>query len=66
MNRMKTFNLVYKIKIKNVKKRHGGSSVNGICFNKIKFLKLLPSYKSVHPLQRNKLNTGMLVELTPC
>jgi len=50
---MKNFNLVYKIKKeKNCEKRFGGSSVNGICFNKIKFLKLLPSCKSVHPLQR--------------
>jgi len=35
------------------KKRSGGSSVNDICLNKIKFLKLLPSFKSVNPLQRS-------------
>jgi len=57
MNRMKNFNLVYKIeKEKNCEKQCGGSSVNGICFNKIKCLKLLPSCKSVHPLQRSYLN----------
>jgi len=41
----------------------GGSSVNGICFNKIKFLKLLPSCKSVNPLQRSylKLNKPVIV-----
>ena len=56
MNRMKKFNIVYKIKIKNnCEKRCDGSSVNGICFNKIIFLKLLPSCKSVHPLQRSYL-----------
>jgi len=27
---------------KKCEKRCGGSSINGICFNKIKFLKLLP------------------------
>ena len=53
---MKHFNLVYKIrKEKNFEKRCGGSSVNGICFNKIKFAKLLPSCKYVHPLQRSYL-----------
>ena len=53
---MKNFNLVYKIKNeKNCEKRCDGSSVNGICFNKIKFLNLLPSCKSVHPLQRFNL-----------
>jgi len=52
MNIMKIFNLLYKIK-KHCEKRCGGSSVNGICFNKIKFLKFLPSCKSVHPLQRS-------------
>jgi len=38
MNRMKKFNIVYKIKknYKNCEKQPGGSSVNGICFNKIK------------------------------
>ena len=59
MNKMKIFNLVYKIKKiknnKNCEKRSGGSSVNDICFNKIKFLKLLPSWKSVNPLQRSYL-----------
>ena len=41
MNRMKKINLVYKIKKrKYCEKRCGGSSVNGICFNKIKLLKL--------------------------
>jgi len=36
MNRMKDFNLVYIVKKeKNCEKRCGGSSVNGICFNKI-------------------------------
>ena len=53
---MKHFNLVYKIKKeKKTVKRCSGSSVNGICFNKIKFLKPLPSCKSVHPLQRSYL-----------
>ena len=50
---MKNFNLVYKIKKEKTEKRSGGSSVNDICFNKIKFLKLLPSCKSVNPLQRS-------------
>jgi len=37
MNRMKKFNLVYKIKKeKNLEKRCGGSSVNGIYFIKNK------------------------------
>ena len=58
---MNNFNLVYKIKKeKNCEKRSGGSSVNGICFNKIKFLKLLPSYKSVNPLQRSYLKATVL------
>jgi len=39
----------------NCEKRSGGLSVNDIFFNKIKFLKLLPSCKSVHPLQRSYL-----------
>jgi len=52
---MKIFNLVYKTKKEKTEKRCGGLSVNGICFNKIKFLKLLPSCKSVHPLQRSYL-----------
>jgi len=56
MNRMKNFNIVYKIKNeKDCEKRCGGSSINGICFIKIKFLKLLPNCKSVHPLQRSYL-----------
>jgi len=54
---MKIFNLVYKIKKRNnCEKQSGGSSVKDICFNKIKFLKLLPSCKSVNPLQRSYLN----------
>ena len=58
---MKNFNLVYKIKkSKKCEKRSGGSSVNDTCFNKIKFLKLLPSCKSVNPLQRSYLNGGHL------
>jgi len=37
MNRMKNFNVVYKIKKeKNCKKRCGGLSANGVCFNKNK------------------------------
>ena len=60
MYRMKNFNLVYKIKKNNYEKRCGGSSVNGICFNKIKFLKLLPSCKYVHPLQRSYLKCPLL------
>jgi len=53
---MKIFNFVYKIKTeKNCEKWSGGSSVNDICFNKVKFLKLLPSCKSVNPLQRSYL-----------
>ena len=57
MNKTKIVNLVHKIKKeKNCEKWCGGSSVNGICFNKIKFLKLLPSCKSVHSLQRSYLN----------
>ena len=56
MNTIKNVNLVYKIKKrKSCEKRCGGSSVNGISFNK-KFLKLIPSCKSVHPLQRSYLN----------
>jgi len=55
MNRMKNLNLVFKIKKEKTEMQCGGSSVNGICFNKIKFLKLLPSCKSVHPLQRSYL-----------
>jgi len=57
MNRLENFNLVYNIKKekKNCEKRCGGSSVNGTCFNIITFLKLLPSCKSVHPLQRSYL-----------
>ena len=51
------FNLVYKSKKKqqnnNCEKRCCGSFVNGICFNKKKFLKLLPSCKSVHALQKS-------------
>ena len=43
---IKNFNLVFKIREEtNCEKRCGGSSVNGICFNEIKFLKLLPSCK---------------------
>ena len=42
--------------------RSGGSSVNDIYFNKIKFLKLLPSCKSVNPLQRSYLKTTQLQE----
>jgi len=58
MNRMKIFNLVYKIKKeKNGEKRCGRSSVIGICFNKIKLLKLLPSCKYVHPLQRSYIES---------
>ena len=60
MNRKNNLNLVYKIKKerkKNCKKRSGGSNVNDICFNKIKFLKLVPSSKSVHSLQRSYLKT---------
>jgi len=52
---MKIFNLVYTIKKENCEKRSGGSSVNDVFFNKIKFLKLLPSYKFVNPLQRSYL-----------
>jgi len=39
MNKMKKINLVYKLnqKRKNCEQRCGGSSVNGICFNKINF-----------------------------
>jgi len=40
-------------KERNCEKRSGGSTVNDICFNKIMFLKLLPSCKSVNPLQRS-------------
>ena len=55
---MKHFNLVYKIrKEKNFEKRCGGSSVNGICFNKIKFLKPFPSCKSVQSLQWSYLKS---------
>jgi len=39
--------------------RSVGSSVNDICFNKIKLLKLLPSCKSVNLIQRSYLNTLM-------
>ena len=35
MNRIKNFNLVYKIKKKNCEKWSGVLSVNDICFNKI-------------------------------
>ena len=50
---MKKFNLVYNIQNeKKCEKWSGGSSVYDIFFNKIKFLKLLPSCKSVNPLQR--------------
>ena len=50
---MKHFNIVSKIKTeKNCEKRSGRSSVNDICFNKIKFLKHLPSCKTVNPFQR--------------
>ena len=49
--------LFIKSKKKNCEKRSGRSSVNDICFNKIKFLKLLPKCKSVNPLQRSYLNT---------
>ena len=52
---MKIFNLVCKIKKEKTEKRSGESSVNYICFNKIKFLKLLPSCKSLDPLQRSYL-----------
>ena len=59
---MKFFNLVYKIKKeKNCEKRSGGLSVNDICFNIIKFLKLLPSCKSVNPLQRSYLKYFVFV-----
>ena len=61
MNRIKKKTSILFIKSKkekNCEKRCGGSSVNGICFNKIKFLKLLPSCKSVHPLQRSYLKLG--------
>jgi len=44
------------LKRKNCEKRSGGSSVNDICFNKIMFLKLLPSCKDVNPLQMSYLN----------
>ena len=58
MNRIKKSILFIKYK-KNCEKRCGGSSVNGICFNKIKLLKLLPSCKSVHPLcYGHKSSTG--------
>jgi len=36
--------------------KNSGSSLNGIYLNKIKFLKLLPSCKSVHPLRIYYLN----------
>jgi len=54
LNRMKNI-LFLKSKKKKTEKRCGTSSVNGICFNKIKYLKLLPSCKFVHPLQRSYL-----------
>jgi len=58
MNRMKNVNLVYEIKKeKNCEKQSAGSSLNDKCFNKIKFLNLLPSCKSVNPLQRSYLYT---------
>ena len=62
---MKNFNLVYKIK-KEKTVKSGGSSVNDICFNKIKFFKLLPSCKSVNPLQTSdlklkKINSVILI-----
>ena len=47
-------------KRKNCEKRCGWSSVNGIHFNKIKILKLLPSCKSVHLLQRSYLKFFLL------
>ena len=60
---MKKFNLVYQIKKeKNFEKRSGGSSVIGICLNKIKFLKLLHSCKSVHQLQRSYLKCDLFIE----
>ena len=43
-------------------KRCGESFVNGICFNKMKFLKLLPSCKSVHLLQMSYLNLAAAAE----
>ena len=50
------FNIVFKNQKRTYcEKRCGGSSVNNICFNKINFLKLLPSCKYVHPLQRSYL-----------
>ena len=47
-------------KKKQTEKRCEGSSVNGICFNKIKFLKLLPSCKYVHSLQQSYLNCNII------
>jgi len=67
MNRMQNFNLVYKIKKeKNCENRCGGSSVNDICFNQIKFLKFLPICKHVHPLQRSYLNVDTVFALGLC
>ena len=42
MNKIKPFNLVYKLNLKNSGTRCGGSSLSGIYFNKIKSFKLLP------------------------
>ena len=62
---MKKFNLGYKIKKeKNCEKRSGGSSVNDICFNRIKFLKLLPCCKSVNSLQRSYLKRSINIQTT--
>ena len=52
MNRMQFFNFVYITKIsKYCEKPRGASSLNGIYFNKTKFLKLLPCCKYVNLLQ---------------
>jgi len=56
MNRMKHFNLVYKIKKEKNWKAVVCKWHNNLCLKKIKFFKLLPSCKSVNPLQRSYLN----------
>ena len=58
-------NLVYKIKKrKNFEKRCGWSSVNGICFNKIKFLKLIPANLCIHYKQTFN-NSRQDIKLSP-
>jgi len=61
MNRKNSILFIKSKKEKNCEKRSGGSSVNDICFYKIKFLKLIPSCNARYKINQIQWHQDKMV-----